>query len=159
MSSLIGIKGMIGLLVRRHRKRFYVALAAVFMVAVLMNAFIFPLTASIKSQAIYFTIKKRFSSPVPDPDIVIVDIDERSLAEMADKLGRWPWPRSVLAEAVASIADAGASGIYLSIMLSDPDRNNPNDDNIFQYVAAHTPNVVYPLVRLPTEGDASSNVR
>jgi adenylate cyclase len=29
----------------------------------------------------------------PDPDIVIVDIDESSFARMQEVAGKWPWPR------------------------------------------------------------------
>ena len=40
----------------------------------------------------------------PDPDIVIVDIDDASLAQMEDEAGRWPWPRAVHGELVRGIA-------------------------------------------------------
>ena len=29
----------------------------------------------------------------PDPDIVLVNIDENSLVSMEKEAGRWPWPR------------------------------------------------------------------
>src|SRR5690606_37368365 len=40
---------------------------------------------------------------VPDPRIVIVDIDERSLAEE----GRWPWPRERIADLLDAIFEQG----------------------------------------------------
>ena len=40
----------------------------------------------------------------PDGQIVIVDIDERSLEQLAPLHGRYPWPRSVHAETVEWIA-------------------------------------------------------
>jgi adenylate cyclase len=40
----------------------------------------------------------------PDPDIVIVDIDEASIAAMQDSAGSWPWPRAVHAELLQGIA-------------------------------------------------------
>ena len=42
----------------------------------------------------------------PDPDIVIVDIDDPSLAQMEDEAGRWPWPRAVHGELVREIGRA-----------------------------------------------------
>ena len=45
-------------------------------------------------------VKNRIVAASPDPDIVIVDIDEASLARMADEYGRWPWPRDTLAATV-----------------------------------------------------------
>ena len=42
-------------------------------------------------------VKWRLSVPDPDPRIVVVDIDETSLARMAPEHGLWPWPRDTLA--------------------------------------------------------------
>ena len=43
----------------------------------------------------------RLWTPEPDPKIVIVDIDEASLAELGKEFGRWPWPRETLAAVLA----------------------------------------------------------
>src|SRR5262249_57620615 len=53
----------------------------------------------------------------PGRQVAIVAIDERSLAA----LGRWPWPRSVLARVVRALADNGAKAIALDIILSEPE--------------------------------------
>jgi adenylate cyclase len=53
----------------------------------------------------------------PDPRIVIIDIDESSLAE----LGPWPWPRGRLAELLEDlIGPYGARGVALDIFFSEP---------------------------------------
>lgn len=52
---------------------------------------------------------------------VIVDIDEKSLAE----LGQWPWPRYRMAMLLAKISQAGAASTGLDILLSEPDRTSP----------------------------------
>ena len=36
----------------------------------------------------------------PDPEIILIDIDEKSLAKMEDEAGRWPWSRVVHATLV-----------------------------------------------------------
>ncbi len=51
----------------------------------------------------------------PDP-IAHVNIDDRSLQE----LGRWPWPRKVLADIVAALDAAGAKVIALDIIFPEP---------------------------------------
>ena len=56
----------------------------------------------------------------PQP-VVIVDIDDESLAE----LGQWPWPRTRLAELVDAIAEAGAVAIAFDFVLAEPDRTSP----------------------------------
>jgi class 3 adenylate cyclase/CHASE2 domain-containing sensor protein len=49
-------------------------------------------------------------------DIVMVDIDDRSL----ERVGRWPWPRSRLADCITELQLAGARTIALDLDLSDP---------------------------------------
>ena len=38
-----------------------------------------------------------------DPEIVLVDIDEKSLAAMAEDVGKWPWPRALHAELIQGL--------------------------------------------------------
>ncbi len=53
----------------------------------------------------------------PGPDIVLVMIDDESLAE----LGRWPVPRTQLAGAVDVLRRAGAKTIGIDILFADPE--------------------------------------
>src|SRR4029450_4211409 len=50
------------------------------------------------------------------PQVVIVGIDEASLAE----IGRWPWPRSRLAALVDRLHAAGVTAIGLDVVLDQP---------------------------------------
>ncbi len=52
------------------------------------------------------------------PEVLIVDIDDRSLAE----LGQWPWPRSLVAALVDRLAAAGARVIAFDVVFAEPDR-------------------------------------
>ncbi len=61
--------------------------------------------------------------PQPQKDILIVDIDERSLQQE----GRWPWPRSRLAELVARLQKAGAAVIAFDMVLSELETNAASD--------------------------------
>lgn len=54
--------------------------------------------------------------------VVIVDIDDASLAE----LGQWPWSRGVMAELISAIAAHGASVIGIDILFSERDRLSPH---------------------------------
>ncbi|MFT5700743.1 MAG: adenylate cyclase [Desulforhopalus sp.] len=51
---------------------------------------------------------------------VIINIDERSLAE----LGQWPWPRYHIAKILNNLHKAGAASIDVDILLSEPDRTS-----------------------------------
>jgi adenylate cyclase len=53
----------------------------------------------------------------PEPGVTIVAVDEPSFAEIGQ---RWPWPRSLHAELVRRLREAGARVIGLDILFADP---------------------------------------
>lgn len=55
--------------------------------------------------------------PPPDPAVALVLIDERSLAE----LGRWPWPRTVMADFIDRLAAGRPRSIALDVLYADRD--------------------------------------
>jgi len=57
----------------------------------------------------------------PDAPVVIVDIDEQSLKQS----GQWPWPRTILAQMVDKLRQAGAAVIAFDVLFSEPDRTSP----------------------------------
>jgi adenylate cyclase len=59
----------------------------------------------------------------PTNQVVIVDIDEPSLA----RLGPWPWPRGLMARMIQRLANSDASVIALDIVLPEPD-SAPSSD-------------------------------
>lgn len=63
------------------------------------------------------------ASHPPSDDILVVAIDERSLAT----LGRWPWPRSIHGRLLSELADAGAASVLLDMFLTEPS-DNPRED-------------------------------
>ena len=148
----------IGAGARNRPAMFYLGLAAVFVVAILADLVWSWAAPGVKDSSLDLAIRMRLSSPPPDPAILLIDIDERSLALMAPDHGRWPWPRSVIAEAVAGLSDAGARSILVNLTFSDPDRDHPQDDALFQDVLAHTANLVLPITRLNPANDSQSRV-
>jgi adenylate cyclase len=59
----------------------------------------------------------------PGAPVRIVDIDNASLT----RIGQWPWPRSVLADLVDRLTQAGAAAIALDIVFAEPDRSSPEE--------------------------------
>jgi len=55
-------------------------------------------------------------------DIIIVDIDEKSIKE----LGQWPWERNKFAKILQNLSDSGAGIIGLDIVFSEADKTSPN---------------------------------
>jgi CHASE2 domain-containing sensor protein len=67
-----------------------------------------------------FDLRSRLSaSGERNPDIEIVVIEDDDLAE----IGRWPWPRNILAKGINNLADAGAKVIALNIMFNEPEES------------------------------------
>jgi len=92
----------------------------------------------------------------PDPDIVIIDIDEASLAAMQDTAGSWPWPRAVHAELLQGIARQQPRAIVFDILFSEPDRYRPESDQFFNEVLHDLRNVYFPMLQL--EGNQAYGV-
>ena len=66
-----------------------------------------------------FDLTRPFADVDPPAPVVIVDIDEASLAE----LGRWPWPRALLGELSEQMYNAGAIAVGWDVVFAEPERN------------------------------------
>jgi adenylate cyclase len=119
-------------------------LAVPFLVAALLEPLWPELLAPIEYRATDHLVRLHAARHVADDDIVIVDIDESSLARMADEAGRWPWPRSVHGELVAAIARQRPKAIVFDIQFVDRDRYRPDADAYFNEVLRATPDVYLP---------------
>jgi adenylate cyclase len=73
--------------------------------------------------------------------VVIVDIDQKSLEEMNDDAGNWPWPRSIHGELIDHIAAQQPRAIVFDILFNEPDVFRPELDNAFADAVARNPNV------------------
>jgi adenylate cyclase len=84
----------------------------------------------------------------PDPDIVLLNIDERSLAAMSGDFGGYPWPRSVYAELVEKLEQQHPAAIVFDQFFFDPLREHPDEDAYFTEIAKAAPNVYFAMVWL-----------
>lgn len=142
----------------RLGNRFYIGLALVLAVifgwAILGNHM-----GGMKHQAYDLIMKHRFRAPAADPAIVIVDVDEASLAAMAPEYGRWPWARSVLAETLEGIARQQPQAVVFDITFSDLDVYNPAADAYFRDAVKAMPNSYFTMIRLNPDNDRLSQLR
>ena len=76
----------------------------------------------------------------PHEDIVVVAIDNRSLAE----LGRWPWPRARHQALLESLARYGPRAVAYDVLLVEPDLTPGADDALASALTAGPP-VFLPL--------------
>ena len=77
----------------------------------------------------------------PDPRLVIVAIDERSLRQ----LGQWPWPRSTHARLIDKLEQAGVQRIALDLMFPEPDRKDERQDRELAAAIKRSGKVVLPV--------------
>lgn len=146
------------LLAHKWKTSFYLYLAALFSVLILADTAFLHLTINMKQGAFDMMVKYRLVVPPPDKDIVIVDIDEASLAAMAKDYGRWPWPRQVLGEFVEQIEKQHPQAVVFDILFSDADVYNPDSDAYFDAAIAATGNTYFPMLRLDPADDKLSQI-
>lgn len=105
MKRIIGMDGGVGLLLT-----FLAAGSAVLS---------FPFTESLEHK-LYDLRVRSVKVPPPSDDIRLVAIDASSI----EALGRWPWPRSVVADLIDRIAAGEPRALGLAIIFSEPDENH-----------------------------------
>jgi adenylate cyclase len=121
---------------RRQRKRLYNTLVIVgvgclfILVALLVQPF-YSINLWLSDQL--------FTSQAPSPNIVIAGIDDDTL----ETFGRWgDWPRSLHAQAIDNLSQAGAKVIGFDVIFAD---NSPDDDTLATAMA-QADNVVLAVV-------------
>ncbi|HSW14038.1 MAG TPA: adenylate/guanylate cyclase domain-containing protein, partial [Solimonas sp.] len=89
----------------------------------------------------------------PDRGIVIVDIDEASLARMQKDYGRWPWPRAIHAELLPGLLAQQPAAVIFDIFFSEQDRDRPDSDEAFVAALQGQSRVYVPSLRLDPDDD------
>jgi adenylate cyclase len=146
-------------LTRKLKNNFYIYLATLFTLLVLLDASTFGVGLNMRDKAFDFMVKYRVLQPKADKDIVIVDINEASLAAFAKEYGRWPWPRQVLGEFVENIQAQSPKAIVFDIVFSDADIYNADSDSYFNEVITACDNCFFPILRLDASQDKLSALK
>lgn len=144
---------------KRLRNDFYLYIALLLSVVAVADFFTLNLIGGMRNKSFDMMVKYRFRVTPPSKDIVIVDIDEKSLAAMAQEFGRWPWPRQVFGEFVEKVERQRPKALVFDILFSDPDVYNTDSDLYFNDVIAQSTNTWFPMVRLPINADSASVLR
>lgn len=144
---------------RRLSNNFYLYLAALLTLFVLLDAGVFHVGENMRQKAFDFMVRSRMIVPKPDKEIVIVDVNEASLAAMAKEYGRYPWPRQVFGEFLENIETQKPKAIVFDILFSDADIANPDSDAYFNDTIAATNNTFFPFIRLSETQDKLSALK
>ncbi|GGA75867.1 adenylate/guanylate cyclase domain-containing protein [Arenimonas soli] len=87
-------------------------------------------------------------SRVPPDDIVVVAIDQKSLDELQETAGNWPWPRAIHAELLAGMAPHAPRAVAFDLMFNEEDKLGIDSDLAFREVVASLDNLFFASLRL-----------
>ncbi len=82
-----------------------------------------PVLARAMRNASFDQFQRWHPRPYGDHPVRVAALDEESL----DRLGQWPWPRTLLAELVDKLRSRGAAAITFDVMFAEPDRTSPTN--------------------------------
>jgi len=160
---MLKLKLMLGFwlasLTRRLKNNFYLYLALLFSVVILLDAAVFHVGLNMRDKAFDLMVKNRILKPAAEDSIVIIDINEASLEAMSKEFGRWPWPRQVIGELVENIQQQQPKAIVFDIVFSDADIYNPDSDSYFNDVITACDQCFFPLLRLDSSQDSQSQLK
>jgi len=110
--------------------------AVILSICYLSNAKFFDVLEE-KTLDMRFTMRGKIS---PGPETVIAAIDEKSI----NKLGRFPWPRSVWGRVVDRLTADGAKVIVFDVFFTEPE--NVESDDMLQQAIRRSGRVILPVV-------------
>lgn len=129
-------------------------LALAVLAALALELFLLEWMKPLENRLLDTFVRTQAAALAPDPDIVLVDIDEKSLARMESEAGRWPWPRVVYADLLDGLAAQKPRAIVFDMMFVERDRFRPEDDAAFAESAARHANTYFAFLRLPESSDS-----
>jgi adenylate cyclase len=80
-----------------------------------------PLWLRFLDYKIYDILLENRPRPEPTGNVAIIDLDEKTLAE----IGQWPWPRYQVALLLARLKQYGALAVGMDIVFAEPDQTSP----------------------------------
>jgi adenylate cyclase len=91
----------------------------------------------------------------PDPDIVVIDVDDASMKAMQEIGGLWPWRREIHADLMAALAEFNPRAIVFDLGFSERDALRPKSDARLSQAIRAMPGTYLPAVRLSPTLDAT----
>ena len=99
------------------------------------------LAESIENSWFDFIAKKQASLLKPSDEILIINIDDKSLMDMETVAGKWPWPRSIHGFVLDGLSHYQPKAIVFDIMFAEKDLFRPKADEYFAEVIASQQNI------------------
>lgn len=90
----------------------------------------------------FFNDRTQFSD-----DVVIVDIDDESIKDLAPAYGRWPWPRRVYKDVIEFVNSGQPSAIIFDFLFSEEQKYTDDDAQLAE-ISKLSPNVSHAMLLL-----------
>ena len=104
-------------------KKYYYAISIIFILFVHFYSYNSNFTQKVDNILFDYSHKFYMHDDKKSSNVIVVDIDEYSLA----KLGQWPWPRLLLAKLLAGIDKYGPASVGTDIIFSEKDRTSMSE--------------------------------
>ena len=120
-----------------------------------LEQFDFFKTYELKSMDLF----QRFHSPLENPEVLMLEIDQESLTALSEKGIQWPWPRQIYAPLIEFCIKARSKGIIFDIIFSEPSSYGKEDDLVLAEAIQQARSVFLPMSlssRTTERKDASS---
>ncbi|WP_082584520.1 CHASE2 domain-containing protein [Noviherbaspirillum sp. Root189] len=113
----------------RHRALpWHAALALILIGAMALEMFGLHLLATSEARLSDVFMRRHAVDFKADPGIVIVDVDDASMAAMQDIAGLWSWPREIHADLLDALAEFTPRAVVFDITFSEKDLKRPKSD-------------------------------
>jgi adenylate cyclase len=93
-------------------------------------------------------LRRHAPSRVPPDDIVLIAIDQKSLEDLNEIAGKWPWPRGIHAELLDLMAGWKPKAVVFDLLMNEADSFNTDSDAMLRSVAATHDNLFFASARL-----------
>jgi len=108
----------------------------------------------VRADNLFYDLVLRMNPPEPSDAILIVAIDNRSLAE----IGIWPWSRDVHRRMIERLTAAGAGTIGYDVLFLEPAADPALDQGLAAAIAASRRVVLPQLLEIPGPNGAASAI-
>jgi adenylate cyclase len=130
-------------------------LLALFTAAVLADFFLLGGLDLVEHPLQDVLVRSYTAGRTPDPDVVVVDVDEQSLAAAQQHLDAgWPWPRALYADLLQGLYKQDPAAVVFDIYFVDPDNVRPENDQYLIQTAVPDGRVFFPSVRREQADDS-----
>jgi adenylate cyclase len=130
-------------------------LAGVFVAALALELFVLHVLDTTEYRLGDVLMARQAADYRADPDIVVIDVDDKSVAAMQDVAGLWPWPREIHADLLTALAEFQPRAIVFDITFSERDPRRPKSDAMLSDTIAAMPNVYLPAVHSTLQGKSA----